>query len=140
MIIGASICYLNYISEFSLLIVNCVRQTISPAVNRDFSILSVVSDVFDHFELNSLSTPSQVVKSLKPTICFLDVIPAKILKAAFDIVGLELLNFINTSSNSGVVPSAFKHAVVSLFIVMLIICRYIFPSVCEKELTQQSSG
>ena len=42
------------------------------------------STVFDQFELVSLYSLGDVVKSLKPTNCPLDIVPAKVLKIVFN--------------------------------------------------------
>ena len=96
--------------------VDSVRKDTSESVfmstNRDSPVAPAHSAVFDQFELVSLSSLCDVVKSLKPTNCPLDIVPAKVLKMVFNTVGLSLLVFINSCLRLGAVPAAFKHAVV----------------------------
>ena len=53
------------------------------STNRDLPVVPTYSAVFDQFELVSLSSLCDVVKSLKPTNCPLDIVPAKVLKMLF---------------------------------------------------------
>ena len=70
------------------------------------------SAVFEQFELVSLFSLGDIVKSMKSTNCPLDTVPAKVLKMVFNTVGPSLLVFINSCLRLGTVPEAFKHAVV----------------------------
>ena len=56
------------------------------STNRDLPVAPTHSAVFDQFELVSLSSLCDVVKSLKPTNCLLDIVPAKVLKMVFNTV------------------------------------------------------
>uniref|UniRef100_A0A671US34 Reverse transcriptase domain-containing protein n=1 Tax=Sparus aurata TaxID=8175 RepID=A0A671US34_SPAAU len=96
--------------------VDSVRKDTSKSVitntNKDLLAAPAHSAVFDQFELVSLNSLGDVVKSLKPTNCPLDILPAKVLKMVFNTVGPSLLVFIKSCLRSGTVPAAFKHAVV----------------------------
>lgn len=48
----------------------------------------------------------------QPTSCPMDIVLARVLREVFDAVGPGLLVFIHTCLTSGIVPAAFKHAVV----------------------------
>jgi len=78
----------------------------------NFFVAPAHSAVFEEFELVSLSSLGEIVKSLKPTNCPLDIIPARVLRLVFNIVGPGLMVFINSCLCLGTVPAAFKHAVV----------------------------
>lgn len=71
-----------------------------------------VPAVFEMFEPVSLSLLSEVVQGMSPTNCPLDIIPTKMLKQVFDTVGPCVLVLINICLSLGIVPTAFKHAVV----------------------------
>ncbi|KAM9313572.1 uncharacterized protein KZ484_025051 [Pholidichthys leucotaenia] len=92
--------------------VDSVRRVINNSFNGSLSVVPGYSAVFEQFELVSLSSLTDIVKSLKPTNCSLDVVPAGILKRVFNTVGPGLLVFINSCLSSEFVPPAFKHAVV----------------------------
>lgn len=63
--------------------VESVRVT-SQNFMKDLPVAPVRSAVFGHFELVSLSSLTNRVKSLKPTNCPLDVVPAKMSKGVFN--------------------------------------------------------
>ena len=73
--------------------VDSVRTDINVilSTNKDLPVVPTHSAVFDQFELVSLSCLCDVVKSLKPTNCRLDIVPAKVLKMFFNTVGPSLL-------------------------------------------------
>uniref|UniRef100_A0A3B1JMG1 Reverse transcriptase domain-containing protein n=1 Tax=Astyanax mexicanus TaxID=7994 RepID=A0A3B1JMG1_ASTMX len=60
-----------------------------------------------------MSELRDLVLSTKPTTTPLDVMPPQLIKATFDILGPFVLDIINTSLATGMVPAVFKHAVVS---------------------------
>lgn len=68
--------------------------------------------MFNQFDMVSLSFLSNIVKSLKPTNCPVDIVPRKVLKMVFNTVGPSLLFLINSCLGLGTVPASFKHAVV----------------------------
>ena len=80
--------------------------------NKDLLVAPAHSAVFVQFEFVSLYSLGDVVKSLKPTNCPLDIVPAKVLKMVVNTVGPSLQVFINSCLRLGTVPAAFKHAVV----------------------------
>lgn len=87
-------------------------KSFNMSFNKDLFVAPAHSAVLEQFELVSLSPLGDIVKSLKPTNCPLDIVPAKVLKMVFDTVGPSLVVFINTCLRLGAVPAAFKHAVV----------------------------
>ncbi len=68
--------------------------------------------VFHRFELLQLSTLAKMVDQLKPSDSPLDVVPSRLIKQTFDVVGPSILSIINSCLASGIVPASFKHAVV----------------------------
>lgn len=79
-------------------------KSFNMSFNKDLLVTPVHSAVFEQFELVSLSSLGDIVKSLKPTNCPLDTVPAKVLKMVFDTVGPSLMVFINTCLRLGAVP------------------------------------
>uniref|UniRef100_A0A3Q3R0V1 Reverse transcriptase domain-containing protein n=1 Tax=Monopterus albus TaxID=43700 RepID=A0A3Q3R0V1_MONAL len=74
--------------------------------------VSQVCHIFDSFTLISLHQLKKLVAHLKPTSSPLDIVLARIIKEAIDTVGPTLVNLINGSLRSGLVPTALKHAIV----------------------------
>jgi len=68
----------------------------------------------ENFEAVSLADLKKYVHELEHTTCTLDIVPAKILKEAIDIIGPCLVSFINTCLSLGTVPAALKHTIVRL--------------------------
>ncbi|XP_061151098.1 probable RNA-directed DNA polymerase from transposon X-element isoform X1 [Syngnathus typhle] len=64
------------------------------------------------FKNVSLERLTQIVSAAKQTTCLLDPLPAKLLKELFQILGPSVLNIINLSVSSGIVPTAFKTAII----------------------------
>uniref|UniRef100_A0A667Z0D5 Reverse transcriptase domain-containing protein n=1 Tax=Myripristis murdjan TaxID=586833 RepID=A0A667Z0D5_9TELE len=64
------------------------------------------------FEAVSLDTLSKLVIASKPTTCFLDPLPAKLYKESWPLLGSTMLDIVNLSLSTGIVPSSFKTAVV----------------------------
>ena len=60
----------------------------------------------------SFSDLLKTVQCLRPSVCSLDSLPAKLFKDVFETVGLYILNMINMSLSTGSVPAAFKKAIV----------------------------
>ncbi len=71
---------------------------------------SVTWSVFDHI---SLHTCKDIIAHLKPTFCHHDFIPSRFLKQIVDIIGPDLLSFINICLSTGTVPDCLKHASVT---------------------------
>ena len=66
----------------------------------------------DTFEPVTLLFVQDIVKHLKPSGSPADIVPSRLFKEVFQTVGPSLLEIINSSLSSGVVPKNFKHAVV----------------------------
>uniref|UniRef100_A0A669EXB8 Reverse transcriptase domain-containing protein n=1 Tax=Oreochromis niloticus TaxID=8128 RepID=A0A669EXB8_ORENI len=73
---------------------------------------SECNSTFHQFEPVLLSTLKQLVDQLKNTNAVLDILPSRIVKGCFDVIGPSILFLMNYSLLSGSVPLAFKHAVV----------------------------
>ena len=65
-----------------------------------------------NFESISLDVFSRIVLSSKPTTCLYDPLPTKLIKVLLPILGTPILNIINRSLSSGIVPNTFKAAVI----------------------------
>ncbi len=88
-----------------------IRSQIPP-VAGDPSASSCCPAVFHRFELLQLATLAKMVDQLKPSDSPLDVVPSRLIKQTFDVVGPSILSIINSCLASGIVPASFKHAVV----------------------------
>ena len=64
------------------------------------------------FENISLEILSKIVSSSKPTTCVLDPFPAELFKDLWPALGPTMLDIVNSSLMTGVIPSSFKSAVV----------------------------
>uniref|UniRef100_A0A8C6ML89 Reverse transcriptase domain-containing protein n=1 Tax=Nothobranchius furzeri TaxID=105023 RepID=A0A8C6ML89_NOTFU len=67
---------------------------------------------FCQFEPLTLECLWEIVEPLKPSGSPTDVIPPRLFKEVFSSVGPWVLNMVNSSLSSGVVPESWKHAVV----------------------------
>uniref|UniRef100_A0A3Q3PY07 Reverse transcriptase domain-containing protein n=1 Tax=Monopterus albus TaxID=43700 RepID=A0A3Q3PY07_MONAL len=88
-----------------------IRSQIDDSV-LDPSVAPICSAVFDQFEPISLAALMKVVQLVKPSYCPLDIMPAALFKEVFHSIGLDIVNLINGSLASGIVPTALKHAAV----------------------------
>lgn len=88
-----------------------IRRNISISLPH-VSPVSQARQLFDSFTLISLHQLKKLVTHLKPTSFPRDIVPARIIKEAFDTVGPTLVNLIKGSLSSGLVPTALKYAVV----------------------------
>lgn len=68
--------------------------------------------IFTQFELVTLSFLEDVVRLIKPGVSPRDPFPSQFFKEIFPSIGQSVLEIINSSLVSGVVPANFKHAVV----------------------------
>uniref|UniRef100_A0A8C6LWY4 Reverse transcriptase domain-containing protein n=1 Tax=Nothobranchius furzeri TaxID=105023 RepID=A0A8C6LWY4_NOTFU len=66
----------------------------------------------DNFDLLSLSSLENLLSALKPSGSPVDPVPPHLLKETYSVTGPLMLSIINNSLSTGVVPRAFKHAVV----------------------------
>ena len=64
------------------------------------------------FNIISLDELDKITQASKPTTCMLDPVPTKVLKELFPTVGTTMLNIVNLSLSSGIVPPSFKCAIV----------------------------
>ncbi len=83
---------------------------------------------FNQFEPVSFATLGEIVEHLKPTVCHQDIIPTRIFKQAFSVIGPSVMEIINCCLVSGSVPVYFKHAIVQL----LIKKANLDPTVCSN--------
>ena len=60
----------------------------------------------------SLAHIIDIVTHTKPTSCHLDILPSCLLKEVFDTVGPTISHILNSSLETGSVPSCLEHAVV----------------------------
>lgn len=81
--------------------------TVRQNIDHNFKVLLCLKTI-----PGSLSFLTELVQHIKPTKCLLHVVPAKMLKEAFDMVEPCLHAFIISYLSSASVPAAFKHAVV----------------------------
>nr|XP_061839065.1 uncharacterized protein LOC133621161 isoform X1 [Nerophis lumbriciformis]XP_061839075.1 uncharacterized protein LOC133621161 isoform X1 [Nerophis lumbriciformis] len=70
------------------------------------------SSVFHQFEPVSFSFLSDTVSHMKPSGSPADALPPRLFKEVLATIGSSVLNIINSSLSSGIVPVEFKHAVV----------------------------
>ncbi len=83
---------------------------------------------FNQFEPVSFATLGEIVEHLKPTVCHQDIIPTRIFKQAFSVIGPSVMEIINCCLVSGSVPVYFKHAIVQ----PLIKKANLDPTVCSN--------
>ncbi|XP_078139509.1 uncharacterized protein LOC144539314 [Centroberyx gerrardi] len=86
-------------------------EGVDPSPNRALAPLETTA-VLSQFETVSLDIFSKLVLSSKSTTSLSDPLPAKLVKELLPILGPSLLNIINTSLSSGIVPSSFKSAII----------------------------
>ncbi len=100
--------------EFSTFFINkveAIRHNFNPSTCNS-TILQFCSSRLSSFSPISLPTLTQIVSSMKPATCPLDIIPTVLLKDVFATIGPSILSIVNSSIITGTVPSYFKHAVV----------------------------
>lgn len=68
--------------------------------------------VLDQFEPVLLPALTVIVTKLKPTNCSSDIIPSKLFKDIFAVIGPSILTILNACLETGSVPGYFKHATV----------------------------
>uniref|UniRef100_A0A3Q3ET90 Reverse transcriptase domain-containing protein n=1 Tax=Labrus bergylta TaxID=56723 RepID=A0A3Q3ET90_9LABR len=88
-----------------------IRQQIIPP-DRILDTSRELNSYFSSFEPVPLTFLAEILTHMKSATCSLDFIPTTFLKEVFNTVGPSILSIINSSLAEGVVPSAFKHAVV----------------------------
>ncbi len=59
---------------------------------------------------------SKVISQLKPATCFLDPIPTSFFRTVWSFLDEDVLNTVNYSLQTGVFPTAFKTAMVTLLL------------------------
>lgn len=91
---------------------NIMPSTYMPSTYNP-AVLSTCHVVFNQFTAISLSSLQKIVNKLNPTGSSLDVIPPRLVKHVLNLIGPNLLEFINKCLESGTVPDYLKHA--SLF-------------------------
>ncbi len=94
----------------------------------DPSAPSTCSAVFYQFEPVSFETLGEIVDHLEPTVCHQDIIPTRIFKHAFNVIGPCVMEIIYCCLASGSVPVYFKHAIVQ----PLIKKANLDPTVCSN--------
>lgn len=88
-----------------------VRASISPSPQASIACVSPKFSC-DHFEPISLPSLIDLVTGLNPDGSPNDLMPPRLLKEVFSVVGCPVLNIINASLTTGAVPQAFKQEVV----------------------------
>lgn len=74
------------------------------------------NSILSNFNTIILETFTNLVISSKSTTCVLDVIPTKLFKELLPILAPPMLNIINHSLSTGLVPYAFKTAIINLLL------------------------
>ncbi len=98
---GSASFFINKISE--------IRHTIKSVAGDPAGHLKYTG-VFSQFTPISLSFLNDIVNQLKPTGSPLDILPSRLFKQVFSVMGPTLLNLINKCLELGVVPDFLKHA------------------------------
>lgn len=78
--------------------------------------LALLLPLPDTFELMSLSSLRDIVASLKSSACPSDIVPPRLFREVWDILGPSVQIIINSSLTSGTVPFYFKQAVIQSLI------------------------
>jgi len=90
-----------------------LRANIHPCDGIQPKITSLPSHNWSSFSLTTLEDIQTLIKKIKPSSSFLDVVLTSLFLKVFDHSGPYLVNIINLSLQSGVVPSSFKQAIVN---------------------------
>ncbi len=61
----------------------------------------------------TISACKYIIEHLRPTVCPYDVMPARFLKQVLHIVGSDVLNVVNLSLSTGIVPDSLKCALIT---------------------------
>uniref|UniRef100_A0A671US71 Reverse transcriptase domain-containing protein n=1 Tax=Sparus aurata TaxID=8175 RepID=A0A671US71_SPAAU len=104
--------FCNKIDEIRIEINSSSLASSSNFVKKFPTADSQLVSALNTFENISLEILSKIVSSSKPTTCVLDPFPAKLFKELWPALGPTMLNIVNSSLMTGVVPSSFKSAVV----------------------------
>ncbi len=65
-----------------------------------------------NFQPVAISACKDVIEHLRPTVYPYDVMPARFLKQVVHIVGSDVLNCVNLSLSTGIVPDSLKCALI----------------------------
>ncbi|XP_013859206.1 RNA-directed DNA polymerase from mobile element jockey [Austrofundulus limnaeus] len=117
----------NNFAKFFVEKVETIRSSI-PHSPVDTSPIVSVSETLTQFKPISLSLLNKVVGHMKPSGSPVDPIPPSLFKEVLPSTGPAILNIINSSITTSVVPDAFKHAVVT----PLLKKPGLDPSVCSN--------
>lgn len=101
----------------------CIRFQMLPSIYTLSDVL-LCSSTWSVFKPINLHTLTKIVDYLKPTMCLQDVIPAHFLKQIIDTLGPGLLSVINKCLHTGTVPDCLKHATVSPYLKVLLLCLF----------------
>ncbi len=89
-----------------------IRCSIQPSDHDLLVPLVTCPAVFHQFEPVSITSLTEVVKHLRPSISPQDIIPARFLKHVFNVVSHSILILINCCLATCSMPAHFKHAIV----------------------------
>ncbi len=78
-----------------------VLQSVSDIIERPWS-----SAKWSNFQPVTISACKDIIEHLRPTVCPFDVMPARFLKQVVHIVGSDVLNLVNLSLSTGMVPDS----------------------------------
>ncbi len=85
-----------------------VLQSVSDIIERPWS-----SAKWSNVQPVTISACKDIIEHLKPTVCPYDVMPARFLKQVVHIVGSDVLNLVNLSLSTGIVPDSLKCALIT---------------------------
>ncbi len=85
-----------------------VLQSVSDIIERPWS-----SAKWSNFQPVTISACKDIIEHLRPTVCPYDVMPARFLKQVVHIVGSDVLNLVNLSLSTGIVPDSLKCALIT---------------------------
>ena len=89
-----------------------VRTNILPSLPQNSACHLPPAHFWSTFKPVTLNDIISLLQTLKPSSCPMDVVPTVLFVQAFDSIGPCIVEMLNTSLLTGVVPSFFKHAVV----------------------------
>lgn len=109
----ASDCLVAYLQTYENHFIEKTEDARSSVQLPDYdpSAPSTCSAVFNQFEPVSLATLVEIVEHLKSTVCPQDIIPTRIFKQTFSVIGPSVMSIMNCFV-LGSVPVYFKHAIV----------------------------
>uniref|UniRef100_A0A672G6V9 Reverse transcriptase domain-containing protein n=1 Tax=Salarias fasciatus TaxID=181472 RepID=A0A672G6V9_SALFA len=89
-----------------------IRQNVSPS-NVNMTSMSSITCSWSLFPDVSMEDFMEILRKMKPSSCPFDVLPTSLLYKVIDVVAPHVVNLINVSLSTGLVPNFLKQAAIS---------------------------